>query len=93
MYQPKPIDTADVQLSEDLTALTELLAENAHDVWAVGRLAEGWRYGEVKDSNEKTTPCLVAYDALPESEKLYDRNTAMETIKAIIKLGYTITKP
>lgn len=93
MYHPKPINTADVQLSEDLTALTELLAENAHDIWAVGRLAEGWVYGEVKDSTAKTTPCLVEYAALPESEKLYDRNTAMETLKAIVKLGYTITKP
>lgn len=93
MYQPKPIDTTGVQLSDELTALTELLAENAHDVWAVGRLAEGWTYGPEKDSGKKTTPCLVAYDALPESEKFYDRSTAMETLKAIVKLGYTITKP
>ena len=92
MYRPNPIDTADVRLSEDLTALTELLAKNTHDVWAVGRLKEGWTYGEIKDSEAKTTPCLVEYEALPESEKLYDRNTAMETLKAIVKLGYTITK-
>ena len=92
MYRPNPIDTADVRLSEDLTALTELLAKNTHDVWAVGRLKEGWTYGEIKDSEAKTTPCLVEYEALPDSEKLYDRNTAMETLKAIVKLGYTITK-
>ena len=29
---------------------------------------------------------------MPESEKEYDRNTAMQTIKTIIKLGYKITK-
>ena len=92
MYRPNPIDTADVRLSEDLTALTELLAKNTHDVWAVGRLKEGWTYGKIKDSEAKTTPCLVEYEALPDSEKLYDRNTAMETLKAIVKLGYTITK-
>jgi hypothetical protein len=29
---------------------------------------------------------------LPESEKTYDRATAMETIKAILALGFRITK-
>ena len=36
-------------------------------------------------------PCLVPYADLPESEKEYDRNTAMQTLKAIIALGYGIT--
>jgi hypothetical protein len=30
-----------VQLSENLHALTELLARHAHDVWAQQRLSEG----------------------------------------------------
>ena len=92
MYNPKPVDTSEVKLSDDLLALTEKIAENVHDVWAIGRLSEGWKYGEVKDSEKKTTPLLVPYSALPESEKDYDRNTAFETVKLIIKLGYTITK-
>jgi len=29
---------------------------------------------------------------LPESEKVYDRNAAMETIKAILAQGYRIEK-
>ena len=33
-----------------------------------------------------------AYDALPESEKEYDRTTAMETVKTILALGYRIEK-
>jgi len=32
------------------------------------------------------------YNELPESEKEHDRVTAMETIKAIIALGYRIQK-
>lgn len=40
----------------------------------------------------KTTPCLVPYDELPESEKEFDRNTAFETLKLIVKLGFSITK-
>lgn len=92
MYNPKPVDTSDISLSEELLALTERIAENVHDVWAAGRIAEGWTYGEKKDAEKKTTPLLIPYDELPESEKDYDRNTAFETLKLIVKLGYTISK-
>lgn len=92
MYEPKPIDTNDIVLSEELLALTEKLAENTHDVWALGRIGQGWKYGEKRDDVKKETPCLVPYNELPESEKEYDRNTALETLKLIVKLGYTIEK-
>ena len=92
MYLPKPIDTSDIVLSEDLLALTEKIAANVHDVWAAGRIAEGWTYGKEKNVELKTTPFLVPYDELPESETDYDRNTAMETLRLIVKMGYRITK-
>lgn len=92
MYTPKPVDTSAVTLDKDLLALTEKIAENVHEVWAVGRIADGWTYGETRDDAKKTTPCLVPYDALTETEKAYDRNTALETIKLIIALGYTVEK-
>lgn len=92
MYIPKPINTDDIELPDDLLELSERIAENAHEVWAQGRVNEGWTYGEEKDSVKKTTPCMVPYDQLPESEKAYDRNTVLETIKLIIKFGYNIEK-
>ncbi|MBP8954402.1 MAG: Ryanodine receptor Ryr [Armatimonadetes bacterium] len=92
-YEPKPLDTSSIVLPEDLEALTEYLAENAHDTWAAQRLADGWSYGPARDDARKLHPCLVPYSELPESEKEYDRNTAMQTIKAILALGYRITKP
>lgn len=91
-YIPKPIDTGDIHLPEELLALTEIIAENVHEVWAAGRIAEGWTYGEKKDADKKTTPLLIPYDELPESEKEYDRNTALETVKMIMKIGYRIEK-
>ena len=33
---------------------------------------------------------LIPYIDLPESEKVYDRKTAMETLKAIMVLGFRI---
>lgn len=92
-YRPKPIDTGDITLSEDLLQLSELLAENTHAVWAAGRLRDGWRYGPCWDQQSKTTPCLVPYAQLPEREKDYDRNTALQTIKLLLRLGYRILPP
>ena len=92
MYTPKPINTDDVELSEELLKLTEKLAENTHEVWAKGRISDGWSYGEKRDDINKKTPCLVPYDKLDESEKEYDRKTALETLKLIVKLGYDIIK-
>ncbi|HEV3146469.1 MAG TPA: RyR domain-containing protein [Gemmataceae bacterium] len=91
-YVPKPIDTAHVQLPGSLQQLTERLAENAHDVWARQRLADGWTWGSQRDDKSKQHPCLIPYADLPESEKQYDRQTAMETLKAIIALGYRIER-
>lgn len=91
-YQPAPIDTSGVTLSEGILDLSELLAKNAHEVWARQRLAEGWRYGAERSDARKEHPCLVPYEQLPESEKEYDRQTAMETIKAILALGYRLEK-
>ena len=91
-YTPEPIDTSGVTLTGELSALTEVLAKNAHDTWARQRFSEGWRYGPQRDDAKKEHPDLVPYEDLPESEKEYDRSAAMQTLKAIIALGYHIEK-
>ena len=91
-YIPKPIDTSSVILSEEILDLCEKLAENTHEVWAKGRVEQGWRYGEERNDAKKETPCMVPYEELSESEKDYDRNTAIETLKLIVKLGYKIVR-
>lgn len=92
MYTPKPIDTSGVELPADLLELTEKIAENVHENWSAGRIADGWTYGEERDDEKRTTPCLVPYDELSEEEKEYDRNTALQTLKLIMALGYKIEK-
>ena len=91
-YFPTPIDTSDVELSDELKQLVEQLARNVHDNWAIGRINQGWTLGPERNDALKQHPCLVDYDDLPESEKEYDRNTAMETLKLILKLGWKIEK-
>ena len=92
MYQPNPIDTTGIELPPQLLELTEKIAENVHENWALSRMTQGWTYGEERDDARKTTPCLVPYEALPEVEKEYDRVTALQTLKLIVALGYKIEK-
>lgn len=91
-YEPNPIDTSDIALNPDLMDLAELLAKNAHEVWAQERITQGWRYGPARRDDTKEHPCLIPYEDLPEAEKVYDRNTSMETLKVLCALGYTIRK-
>lgn len=91
-YTPQPFDTSKVQLTEELLQLTEVMACNVHDIWARGRMAEGWTWGPKRDDVRKEHPCLIPYSELPDSEKEYDRNTAIETMKLILSLGYRIEK-
>lgn len=91
-YKPAPIELSDVIVDDDLLKLREAIAENAHEVWAQGRIAEGWRYGRKRDDELKLHPDLLPYSDLPDSEKEYDRETAMKTIMLLKKLGYDIKK-
>lgn len=91
-YVPKPIDLSDVVLTEDLNDLREAIAENAHEIWAEKRQAEGWTYGPERNDLLKQTPDMVPYSQLPDSEKEYDRKMAMKTIKLLKKLGYDLIK-
>lgn len=91
-YTPHPIDTADVQLPAELEQLAELIAKNVHDVWAEGRMADGWTYGPERNDALRHHPCLVPYEQLTDEEKRYDRQTSQQTLKLIMKLGFSIEK-
>ena len=91
-YTPHPLDTSDVKLPQELEVLVEQMAKNVHEVWAQTRIAQGWSYGAERNDAKKHHPCLVPYEELPESEKEYDRNTSIETLKLILKLGFKISK-
>ena len=92
VYEPSPIALDDVTLDDDLTELQEAIAENAHEIWAQNRTSQGWTYGPERNDPQKQTPDMVPYCNLPESEKLYDREMAMQTLKLVKKLGFEIKR-
>lgn len=91
-YVPNPVDTTDVKLPMELESLVEEMAKNVHEVWAQARISQGWSFGEERNDAAKKHPCLVPYEELSEEEKTYDRNTSVQTLKLILKLGFKITE-
>ena len=91
-YKPQPVDTSSISLSPDIVDLTERLAKNTHNVWAQERMVQGWRFGAERNDARKEHPSLVPYEDLPEAEKVYDRNTSIQTLKAIVAFGYRSSK-
>lgn len=80
-YTPRPIDTTDVKLPKELEQMVEQMSKNVHEVWAETHIKQGWTYGEQRNDELKTHPCLISYEELPEEEKEYDRNTSIGTLK------------
>lgn len=44
-----------------------------HNAWMEDKIKDGWVYGEVKDAEKKTHPCLIPFDQLPEFQQKKDR--------------------
>lgn len=92
-YVPHPVDTSRIRLPNSVNLLTELLSQNAHEVWAVGRIDQGWLWGPQRDNDKLLHPDLVPYEALTEEDKQYDRDTSLEALKVITALGYILEPP
>ena len=91
-YVPAPHTMAIEQLPESLQTMLEKMAENVHETWAYQKMAEGWTFGEAYDLMAKKHPSLKPYAELDESQKNYDRNTALATLSFLINEGFIISK-
>ena len=47
-------------------------AASQHAQWMYDKVRLGWTYGEEKDEEKKTHPCMLPYDELPEIQKKKD---------------------
>jgi hypothetical protein len=47
-------------------------AEDSHNSWLAEKKADGWVYGETKDADVKTHPCMVPFEDLPKEQRAKD---------------------
>lgn len=45
---------------------------STHNSWMKEKVDAGWVYGEVKDADKKTHPCIVPYNELPIEQQKKD---------------------
>jgi ryanodine receptor 2 len=90
-FTPIPIDTATVEVKPFILSVRDKLAENLHEIWAMVKIDQGWRYSDIRNDNMKFHNCLCQFEMLPSEEKQYDTDLALETLKTILALGYHIT--
>ena len=91
-FIPQPIDVDDVVLPKEIADLTEYIAENTHEEWAMQRIKEGYKYAPKTNKKRLENADLIPYCELLDSEKEYDRKMAMNTLRVLYKLGYEIIK-
>ena len=53
-------------------ALAGETPEQLHQSWCDFKAADGWTYGETKDADQKSHPCLVPYSELPADQRIKD---------------------
>ena len=51
---------------------TDRKPSESHESWMAQKLADGWKYGPVKDAEKKEHPCIVPYDQLPKEQQTKD---------------------
>jgi hypothetical protein len=50
----------------------DALSSESHENWLKEKVAEGWKYGKVKDAVKKTHPCVRPYAKLPQDQRRKD---------------------
>ena len=76
--QPAWEDAPEWQKASALVGVSMHLAnpdatpEQSHESWLAQKVAEGWKYGPVKDAEKKEHPCFRPYAELPAEQKAKD---------------------
>ena len=71
--------------------IRDKLAESIHEMWAMGKIEAGWTFGERRDDTLGLHPCLTQFQNLPQAEKRYNVQLALQTLRTILALGYSVS--
>lgn len=70
----------------------EDLARAEHDRWMVAKLADGWRFGPVRDDAARLHPDIVPFDELSEPIKDLDREQVRIITRIVARQGNTVAR-
>lgn len=91
-YVPHPEYVAHIRLPEEIAPLADMLAENAHDIWAKDRLAEAEKKRKNGEAvNLQKDPFMKPFHELSKQRRRTDYLSALNSIKLLYKLGFKIT--
>lgn len=95
--QPKWDDAPEWQRTSAINGVEGALAgntpEESHLSWLAEKHRTGWTYGEVKDPDAKTHPCMVDYDELPREQQQKDAIFVATVHRYAHEFGLTIQAP
>ena len=59
----------------------------SHENWLKHKENDGWTYGETKDADARTHPCMVPFDALPAEQQAKDAlfKSVVDSLRPLIK--------
>jgi hypothetical protein len=80
-FVPTPIETSGITLPHFAMEIHQKFAENLHELWAMRKIDLGWIFGEVRSEQSRRHPCLTSFELLPETEKTYNINLSLDTMK------------
>ena len=63
-----------------------------HGRWNVERVHEGWRYGPVRDPENKRSPYLVSWDKLEETTRKWDRDVIYKYPETLAEAGLGVVR-
>ncbi|XP_075692371.1 ryanodine receptor 1 isoform X1 [Rhinoderma darwinii] len=91
-FDPKPVETLNVIITEKLDGFINKYAEYTHDKWAFEKIQNNWSYGETVDEEAKTHPMLRPYKTFSEKDKEIYRWPIKESLKAMIAWEWMVEK-
>lgn len=88
----EPVTGREIALMTFSDAEVELMAEMEHGRWTAERLSRGWRSGERRDEERKTSPYLVAWSELPDEMRERDQQTVRRIPFYLASIGLEIVR-
>lgn len=91
-YAPQEFPAEHVVLQHGIVELVNVIASNAHEVWAQERIKQGWCWGPVRNDAERRHNCLLPYQLLTDAERNVERVGVVATMRLVNGAGYVFRK-